>query len=103
MSHADKIKTLSNVWEPLAISNNNIISAIAHKERPIYAVQFHPEVTHTQYGSDILSNFLFKICKLNQNWTAENFINDTIKKIRKEVGKNEIICGIESRIPRRYL
>ena len=94
MSHADKIKTLSNVWESLAISDNNIISAVAHKEHPIYAVQFHPEVTHTQYGSNILSNFLFKVCKLAQNWTPENFINDTIKNIRDKVGENEIICGL---------
>jgi len=94
MSHADKIEKLSNVWKSLAISNNNIISAIAHKTQSIYAVQFHPEVTHTEYGSNILSNFLFKICKLKQNWTAENFINDTIKKIQSKVGDNEVICGL---------
>mgnify|MGYP001216636395 FL=1 len=94
MSHADKIQELSNVWESLAISDNNIISAISHKEKPIYAVQFHPEVTHTEYGQNILSNFLFDICDLNKNWTADNFIKDTIEDIRKTVGKKQVICGL---------
>ena len=94
MSHADKIQELSDVWESLAISDNNIISAISHKEKPIYAVQFHPEVTHTEYGQNILSNFLFDICDLNKNWTADNFIKDTIEDIRKTVGKKQVICGL---------
>ena len=94
MSHADKIQELSDIWESLAISDNNIISAISHKEKPIYAVQFHPEVTHTEYGQNILSNFLFDICDLNKNWTADNFIKDTIEDIRKTVGKKQVICGL---------
>ena len=94
MSHADKIKELSDVWESLAISDNKIISAIAHKEKPIYAVQFHPEVTHTQYGQNILSNFLFNICDLKKNWTADNFIKDTIEDIKNTVGEKQVICGL---------
>jgi len=94
MSHTDKVQDLTSNWETLAISKNNIISAIKHKTKKIFAVQFHPEVTHSEYGTEIISNFLFKICNLKKNWTAENFINDTINNIRKRVGNNEVICGL---------
>ena len=57
MSHGDKVNELSKNWQSLAISDNNIIAAISHKENPIYGVQFHPEVTHTEFGTNILSNF----------------------------------------------
>ncbi len=94
MSHTDRIDNIGTNWNILAKSENEIISAISHKNKMIYAVQFHPEVTHTDYGSEILSNFLFRICKLKKNWTAENFINDTINHIREIVGDNEVICGL---------
>ncbi len=94
MSHTDRVDNIGSNWNILAKSENKIISAISHKNKEIYAVQFHPEVTHTDYGSKIISNFLFKICNLKKNWTAENFINDTIAHIRETVGDNEIICGL---------
>ena len=94
MSHTDRVDNIGQNWNILATSENEIISAIHHKNRDIYAVQFHPEVTHTDYGSEIISNFLFKICNLEKNWTAENFINETINHIREVVGENEIICGL---------
>jgi len=94
MSHTDRIDNIGTNWNILAKSDNEIISAISHKNKMIYAVQFHPEVTHTDYGSEILSNFLFRICNLKKNWTAENFINDTIKHIREIVEDNEVICGL---------
>jgi len=94
MSHTDRVDNIGDNWNILTKSENNIIAGISHKNKDIYAVQFHPEVTHTDYGSEIISNFLFKICNLKKNWTAENFINDTISHIRKVVGKNEVICGL---------
>jgi len=94
MSHTDKVEKLTKNWKVLAISKNNIISAIRHTQKSIYAVQFHPEVTHTEYGIKIISNFLFKICNLKKNWTAENFITDTINEIKEKVGDNEVICGL---------
>ena len=94
MSHGDKVNELSKNWQSLAISDNNIIAAISHNEKPIYAVQFHPEVTHTEFGTNILSNFLFKICQLKKSWTADNFIKDAIEDIQNKVGKNQVICGL---------
>ncbi len=94
MSHTDRVDNIGPNWNILAKSDNEIISAISHKIKNIYAVQFHPEVTHTDHGSKIIANFLFKICNMKKNWTAENFINDTIQHIRDTVGENEIICGL---------
>ena len=94
MSHTDKVEKIPDTWRTLAISKNKIISAVSHKEKSIYAVQFHPEVTHTEYGKNILSNFLFKICGLEKNWTPENFINDTIQDIKETVKNNKVICGL---------
>ena len=94
MSHTDKVEKIPDTWRTLAISKNKIISAVSHKEKSIYAVQFHPEVTHTEYGKNILSNFLFKICGLDKNWTPENFINDTIQDIKETVKNNKVICGL---------
>jgi GMP synthase (glutamine-hydrolysing) len=94
MSHADKVQKINNNWKVLAQSKNKIIAAVQHSSKPIFGVQFHPEVTHTDFGKKIVSNFLFKICKLKKNWNAENFINDSIKEIREKVGNNEVICGL---------
>ena len=94
MSHSDKIEDLGKNWNSLAISTNNIISAVGHKTKTIFALQFHPEVTHTEYGKNFIENFLFNICNLKQNWTAENFINDAIDNIRNIVGDDEVICGL---------
>ena len=93
MSHTDKVDDTGSNWNVLARSENEIIAAIKHKKEKIHAVQFHPEVTHTNFGLEIISNFLFKICKL-KNWTAENFINETIEYLKNKIGDNEVICGL---------
>ena len=94
MSHTDKVDDIGSEWDVLAKSENNIIAGIKHKKKKIHAVQFHPEVTHTNFGLEIISNFLFKICKLKKNWTAENFINDTVEYLKNKIGDNEVICGL---------
>ena len=94
MSHADKVIESSNDWEVISTSSNKIISAISHNKKPFYGVQFHPEVTHTEYGTQILKNFLFKVCNLETNWNAENFIKDSINSIQNQVGNEEVICGL---------
>ena len=95
MSHGDEIENLGNYYNCIARSTNNVIAAVEHKERPLYGVQFHPEVIHTIQGHIIISNFLFKISNCKPNWTAENFILSAINKIRKEVGSNgKVITGL---------
>ena len=95
MSHGDEIENLGNGYDVIARSSNDIIAAIQHHDRPLYGVQFHPEVVHTLEGNTILSNFLFKISDCLADWTAEHFISDTISEIQEKVGENgKVITGI---------
>ena len=95
MSHGDEINSLGNSYKSIARSSNDIIAAIQHEDKPFYAVQFHPEVVHTEEGSTILSNFLFEIADCKPDWTAKNFISETIFNIQEKVGKTgKVITGI---------
>src|SRR2546423_12806707 len=94
MSHGDHIEEPPKGFRVTAQSNGNPISAFQHEKRPIYGVQFHPEVAHTPRGGEILSNFLFAICKAEPSWTAGAFIEEEVMRIRKTVGKSRVICGL---------
>ena len=95
MSHGDEVDTYDDSWIMVAKSSNDIIGALAHKEKPYYGVQFHPEVNHTEEGLKILSNFLFGISQCNPTWTSKNFISDSIDKIRGQVGDmKNVVCGL---------
>ncbi len=95
MSHGDEIEDVGQEYKIIAISSNGIIAAIQHISKPYYAVQFHPEVVHTKEGDKIISNFLFKIVNIKADWTATNFINDTVRHIQNEVGENgKVITGL---------
>ena len=94
MSHGDHIDEPPKDYSVLAESNGNPISAFRHETRPIFGVQFHPEVAHTPRGGEIISNFLFGICKAEPTWTAGAFIEEEIRKVRKLVGKSRVICGL---------
>jgi len=73
---------------------NSPIAAVANKNRRIYAVQFHPEVTHTEKGSQILGNFLFKICGCLSRWTMASFVKESVENIKKTVGKDKVVLGL---------
>ena len=94
MSHGDEVKELPTDWEVISRSTNNIIAAVQKKESKIFGVQFHPEVVHTIYGKDLLSNFIFDISKCKPEWTPENFTKNTIKNIKNKVGDENVICGL---------
>ena len=93
-SHGDAIETVPKGYHLTACSANAPVSGFRHEKKPIYGVQFHPEVAHTPRGREIISNFLFGICKAEPNWTAGRFIDDEVEKIRKQVGKAKVICGL---------
>src|SRR5690606_7099203 len=65
-----------------------------NEEKKIYAVQFHPEVSHTEFGSKILENFLFKICQCEKNWELTDFISTEIQRIKAVVGNKKVILGL---------
>jgi len=94
MSHGDHIESIPENFEIIAVSENNVPAALSHKEKQIYGLQFHPEVVHSEKGKEILANYLFKICRLEKNWTPEHFIKEEISKIQKLVGNNKVLMGI---------
>ena len=94
MSHGDHVKTLPTGFKKIGSSPNTENCAITSLEYPIYGVQFHPEVFHTGYGKEILSNFLFSICGCKPDWNPGAFIEESIEKIRKEAGDSVAICAL---------
>ncbi len=94
MSHGDNVTKLPSGFENIGESDSTKFCAIQNKNKNIYAVQFHPEVKHTELGEKIIKNFIFKICKCKPDWTAENFIEKSINQIKNEVGQSKVICAL---------
>jgi GMP synthase (glutamine-hydrolysing) len=94
MSHGDQVQSLPDEFIPLAATGSCPYAAVRHKTKPFFGVQFHPEVTHTPHGSDILSNFLFGICGCDGSWRMTNFLETETKRIRELVGDKRVICGL---------
>jgi GMP synthase (glutamine-hydrolysing) len=94
MSHGDQMTSLPDELETLATSDNSPHAAFRHAERPIYGVQFHPEVTHTVEGREILRNFVLRVCGAQQNWNMEGFVETQVPRIRALVGERRVICAL---------
>ncbi|MBP3192941.1 glutamine-hydrolyzing GMP synthase [Natronogracilivirga saccharolytica] len=94
MSHGDHIIHLPDSFDVIARTDNAPVAAVKDHTRPVYGVQFHPEVVHTEHGRDILHNFVRKICGLKGYWTPESFVDSTIKRIREQAGDGKVICGL---------
>jgi len=94
MSHGDRVLELPAGFEVVARSRNSPFAAIRHQERPIWGVQFHPEVAHTDGGSEILRRFVHDVCGCEPAWTTEAFIEATEAAIREQVGERRLVCGL---------
>ena len=94
MSHGDRVLKLPEGFEPIARTYNAPFAAIRNKEKKIWGVQFHPEVSHTFMGKEILRNFAEGICGITPDWTMGNFIEEKIKEIRETVGDKKAICAL---------
>ena len=94
MSHGDHIESIPDVFEIVALSEKQVPAALVHKFLPIFGLQFHPEVVHSENGKEILDNFLFEICQLEKNWTAEQFIQEETRKIQELVGNDKVLMGV---------
>lgn len=94
MSHGDSIQKLPKHFKLIAQTRGHIPAAMVHDKKPFFALQFHPEVHHTQCGRTILRNFLFSIAKLKSDWNMHDFIFEECKKIRQTVGKHHVILGL---------
>jgi len=94
MSHGDRVLELPPGFESIAESENSPRAAMKNREMRIYGTQFHPEVVHTKFGREILSNFLFKIAGCEGTWTPKSFVETAIKDIRQRAGDATVICGL---------
>jgi len=94
MSHGDKVTHLPVGFKTIASTDSAEHAAIADEEKKIYALQFHPEVTHTKKGKQILETFLKDICQCETNWTASNIAEDIVQNVRQQVGDEHVILGL---------
>lgn len=98
MSHQDLVEHLPPNFKAIAHSENTKVAAMANKEKKIYGIQFHPEVTHTLLGKKIFENFLYKICHCEPSWDLGSFIEQSIIEIKEKVGKGKVIAGVSGGI-----
>jgi len=94
MSHGDKVTALPEGFRVLCSNDSTPIAGMADETRHFYALQFHPEVTHTKQGKAILSRFLHEICGCGESWTMPNYIDEAVAHIREQVGEDEVILGL---------
>ena len=94
MSHGDHVAVIPQGFKLLAKSQNGLVASIANEEKKIYCVQFHPEVRHTINGNKMLHNFVFEVCKAQNNWSMKNYLDMQIEQIRKTVGDRKVLCGL---------
>ena len=94
MSHTDYVSKVPAGFEITAHTDNCPCAAMADFCRRIYGVQFHPEVTHTEYGTKILHNFIFLVCGCKGDWKMDDFIEKTVEKYKKELGNSRVLCAL---------
>jgi len=94
MSHGDYVTRLPSGFKGIAHTSNTPIAAMAHPSAKKFGVQFHPEVMHTQRGTEVLRNFLFKVCGCRGDWSASSFVESTVQEVRRTIGKSRVILGL---------
>ena len=96
MSHGDEAEEIPPGFNVIGHTEGAKAAAIASEEKSIFGIQFHPEVVHTEQGSEILKNFVLKVCQAKQEWTMEGFIDSAVEKISKIEG--DVLCGVSGGI-----
>ena len=94
MSHGDRVEEIPEGFKLIASSENAPIAGMADENRNFYAIQFHPEVTHTHQGERILKRFVHDICDCDALWTPDQIIEDSIARVREQVGEGEVVLGL---------
>ena len=94
MSHTDYVAKAPAGYEVIGTTADCPCAAMQNTQKNIYAVQFHPEVTHSQYGDQILYNFLYEICHCRGDWVMDNFIDTTVEKLRRQIGDKRVVLGL---------
>jgi GMP synthase (glutamine-hydrolysing) len=94
MSHGDKVTSIPSGFECIASTPSAEFAVVADEQKQLYGLQFHPEVTHTQQGREILKGFLFNICACKGDWTSGNIIEDQIQQVQAQVKDEHVILGL---------
>lgn len=94
MSHTDYIKSVPSGFRVIATTDNCPTAAMCNEEKALYAVQFHPEVTHTEYGKEILKNFLFEVCKCSGDWQMDEFIDKTVAEYKQTLKGKKVLLAL---------
>ncbi|HLJ94547.1 MAG TPA: glutamine-hydrolyzing GMP synthase [Gemmataceae bacterium] len=94
MSHGDQVQSIQGDFVPLAATETCPIAAVRHRSRPFFGLQFHPEVSHTPYGSRMLRNFLYDVCGCRGLWQMKSFVDTTVAELRGRIGNQRVICGL---------
>ncbi|MCT4592865.1 MAG: glutamine-hydrolyzing GMP synthase [Anaeromicrobium sp.] len=94
MSHTDYIESIPEGFEIIATTEACPVAAMKHKEKSLYGVQFHPEVEHSEYGFEMLRNFLYEVCGLTGEWNMHNFTENAIKEVKELVGDKKVLCAL---------
>jgi len=98
MSHGDAVESLPDGFEILGHTENSFSAAIANQDKRLYGIQFHPEVVHTENGTEILKNFSQKISRARPTWNMESFVESTMEDIRQRVGNEKVLCALSGGI-----
>jgi GMP synthase (glutamine-hydrolysing) len=94
MSHGDQVEAADKSFVALAATETCPVAAMRHRSRPVYGLQFHPEVSHTAFGSQILRNFLYTVCGCSGTWRLESFLERTVAELKDRIGHHRVICGL---------
>ena len=94
MSHGDHVDEPPRGYRTLATTTSLPVAAFRAEDRPIFGVQFHPEVAHTPRGAEVIGNFLFRVCGCEPTWTPGSFIDQSVERVREQVGDATVICGL---------
>jgi len=94
MSHSDVVTAVPEGFVQDAVTAAGTIAAMSHREKKLYAVQFHPEVHHSQYGTELLHNFLYEVCGCKGSWSMASFVDNAVQEIRQQVGQAQVLCAL---------
>ena len=94
MSHTDRVTALPAGFEILAATPSCPVTAFGNLQKRIYGVQFHPEVVHTQYGNQLLENFLYRVCGAKGDWTMANFVEEQVARLKEKIGDKKVLCAM---------
>jgi len=94
MSHGDTIQNLGAPFKVIAGTDSIGVAAFRHETEEIYALQFHPEVTHSTEGAQILKNFLVDICGCSADWTPDTFVDATVNSLKAQIGNDKVVLGL---------